>query len=508
MRSPQPKIPIQVLMSIALFITAAMPVQAQMSDGISSWIDGPAGFLVTEEERQSFINLPNDEQAEEFIDLFWAKRDPDLSTEINEFKFEYDARVELADKEFSTEKDRGALAPQGKVLILLGFPDRHGRMKIGDYLAALYEIAPPEPDAKNINADATMQGVTFNRVKGMADAWAYTAETLPEGVYEGDGEVIFAFFDSHGIGAFRLQSGIRRAQEAEDVLSKAPAALIVNPDLTEVPAFSSLAGVSPATAEQLSVLDGETVKWPEDSVVTRAQGIASADNHPNWISALLPEGLAEADVVVGRVMNNDGSLIASLQLPVTPIVTALGTAYSFSFPATEKQTKLDFVLLSGVLPVAGTSLALEFEESELGKVHFSQVFAGAEVSSAKDAVAGDAFVFGGYQLVPRPEGRYVSSDNLSLFCLATVPDTVGPEGKNVKIRMRWYINGRPAPSSQPQSVTLLPAGPGVWVWGTQLPLSSMSPGTEYRLKVTISSADDSISRTTEVPVLMRAVIEE
>jgi len=498
-------LPILSLICLAFLLPVAQSAQAQMPDELNAWTEGPASVLVTAEERQAYATLQNDDQREAFIELFWAKRDPDLSTRDNEFRFDFDARVEAADREFSSDQDRGAQSARGEVLILLGMPDRHAQMRIGDYLATVYEQARPDIIASNPNADATMQGVTFNRAKGMADAWAYKAASLPAGAVDGDDDITFAFFDTHGNGTFRLQGGIRRALEAEQVLAKAPAALIVNPDLTEIPSFAALAGVPSATAEMLSILDGGTLTWPDDAIVTSAQGIASLKNHPNWIFVLLPSGSVDADVVVGRVFAEDQSLIGSFQLPVSPVSTALGAAYTFALPATGNQAKLDFALLAGVELVAGTNLALDFEEIEEGKVHFSQAFAGAEISSARDAAAGDPFVFGGYRVVPRPEGRYTTSENLSVFCLASVPEALGPEGQEVKVRLRWYVGGKPAPSAQPQKVSLLPGGPGVWVWGTQLPLSSMSPGTDYMLKVKISSKDGSDSRTTEIPVLMRAV---
>ncbi len=85
----------------------------------SSWAEGPEGFLLTDDERSRFEALQTDGEVEEFIGLFWARRDPDLGTFENEREIDFTARVEAADMQFGEPERRGALSDRGQVLILL-----------------------------------------------------------------------------------------------------------------------------------------------------------------------------------------------------------------------------------------------------------------------------------------------------------------------------------------------------------------------------------------------------
>jgi len=77
-------------------------------------------YLVTGEERRTFLNLPPAER-EGFIVDFWKKRDPTPETEENEFRDEYFKRIEDANHLF-TEGEPGWLQDRGRIYILLGPP--------------------------------------------------------------------------------------------------------------------------------------------------------------------------------------------------------------------------------------------------------------------------------------------------------------------------------------------------------------------------------------------------
>lgn len=77
-------------------------------------------YLITKQERKTFINLPISER-KAFRDEFWIKRDPDPSTEENEFKDEYFKRIDDANHLFS-EGGAGWLQDRGRIYILLGPP--------------------------------------------------------------------------------------------------------------------------------------------------------------------------------------------------------------------------------------------------------------------------------------------------------------------------------------------------------------------------------------------------
>ncbi|MGA2362814.1 MAG: GWxTD domain-containing protein [Candidatus Aminicenantales bacterium] len=79
-------------------------------------------LIITPEERRTFLSLPA-EKRKEFIQDFWARRDPTPGTPKNEYKEEYFRRIEQANHLFSGGGSPGWLQDRGRVYITLGPPD-------------------------------------------------------------------------------------------------------------------------------------------------------------------------------------------------------------------------------------------------------------------------------------------------------------------------------------------------------------------------------------------------
>lgn len=78
-------------------------------------------YIITSKERKIFLGLPDSEK-EKFRKEFWKRRDPDPSTEENEFKMEYYNRIEKANETFISEGEPGWLTDRGRIFILFGPP--------------------------------------------------------------------------------------------------------------------------------------------------------------------------------------------------------------------------------------------------------------------------------------------------------------------------------------------------------------------------------------------------
>ncbi len=99
-----------------------------------------ARYIITEGERRAFLQLPDSEKPQ-FIQDFWARRDPDPYTEINEFKEEYFKRLDSADKLFLGEGKPGWLTDRGKIYVLFGPPtDRVTTPMSGDAYSRCREV--------------------------------------------------------------------------------------------------------------------------------------------------------------------------------------------------------------------------------------------------------------------------------------------------------------------------------------------------------------------------------
>ena len=72
--------------------------------------------------RSKFKKLKKDKEKEEFIALFWAKRDPTPYTEKNEFKEAFYANLEFVNTKYTRGQEMGWKTIIGKILLFFGMP--------------------------------------------------------------------------------------------------------------------------------------------------------------------------------------------------------------------------------------------------------------------------------------------------------------------------------------------------------------------------------------------------
>src|SRR5687768_7185513 len=91
----------RTLITATMVLTvAAVGLAANLSKTFDEWGKGPAQHLMTKEEQKQWKSLNSDAQAQAFIDLFWARRDPSPATPQNEFRDQFDLIVKTADEQF------------------------------------------------------------------------------------------------------------------------------------------------------------------------------------------------------------------------------------------------------------------------------------------------------------------------------------------------------------------------------------------------------------------------
>lgn len=110
-----------LLLAAALLAACATYQLEKRLDPVSKDFLSKVRYLITREERRTFVNLPEPERPK-FIDEFWKKRDPDSETTENEFKIEYFQRIDEANHLFSEGLEPGWLQDRGRIYILLGPP--------------------------------------------------------------------------------------------------------------------------------------------------------------------------------------------------------------------------------------------------------------------------------------------------------------------------------------------------------------------------------------------------
>ncbi|HEY6392848.1 MAG TPA: GWxTD domain-containing protein [Bryobacteraceae bacterium] len=86
----------------------------ELSSAYDSWEKSDVAYIITDEERQAFHRLSNDEERDRFVEQFWLRRDPTPDTEENEFKEEHYRRIAYANERFASgipgwKTDRGQI---------------------------------------------------------------------------------------------------------------------------------------------------------------------------------------------------------------------------------------------------------------------------------------------------------------------------------------------------------------------------------------------------------------
>src|SRR5207253_4472824 len=97
-------------------------LQRELGSSYKKWLDEDVRWIITDEERDTFKTLSNDEERDNFIEQFWLRRDPTPDTVENEFKEEHYERIAYANEHFPAGVP-GWKTDRGKMYIMYGKPD-------------------------------------------------------------------------------------------------------------------------------------------------------------------------------------------------------------------------------------------------------------------------------------------------------------------------------------------------------------------------------------------------
>ena len=115
-------LPVILFLSLAAPATPG-PVQDPETDHFRKWLREDVLYIITPEEAHVFLGLTTDREKELFIEQFWARRDSDPRTSVNEYKEEHYRRLAYSNENF-TSGFPGWKTDRGMVYIKFGAPDR------------------------------------------------------------------------------------------------------------------------------------------------------------------------------------------------------------------------------------------------------------------------------------------------------------------------------------------------------------------------------------------------
>jgi GWxTD domain-containing protein len=515
----------------ASFALSAFALSAEFLE----WGRGPASFLMTKEESAQWKTITSDDEAKAFVLLFWARRDPTPATVRNEFREEYERRVATADKNFPSEKGRGAMTDRGKTLVLFGMPkkiERAGNQRQGSM--------PGMPGG--LGDRGTMQGAptpTSDSLQGGPQTMgAFTAGGATEAdegqvwTYEGEGtSAIFPqahaqlrFVDKDGKGKFILQRGGVDVAAAE---RKAIEKAIVRPNLTS----ADLAAAPPA--ESVSVtsipeaplaptdLTTESLKAAVAEFKAAAKSPYTKQSYATWgefvtadgeyfvpVQLYVPQstGITAAQNLTffGVVQDESGKSVAAFEEPANLTASKDDLFADRSFTALPAGKYRGYFGLADngkpvTLVASDMQLAGTLDKAATGispLILSNNVYALSEAQKVDDP-----FAFGGLKVVPKGDKSFRKTDDLWYFVELRNPgiaEAAAPAEGAVaapgtpKVQIKVDVEGTDTTGKKikmaapPREIEAaeIKGVPGHFAVGNAIPLASFKPG-DYTFTVKV-----------------------
>src|SRR5579864_9617853 len=73
----------------------------ELSKTYKKWLDEDVRWIITDQEREAFLKLSNDEERDQFIEQFWQRRNPTPDSVDNPYKDEIYRRIAYANEHFA-----------------------------------------------------------------------------------------------------------------------------------------------------------------------------------------------------------------------------------------------------------------------------------------------------------------------------------------------------------------------------------------------------------------------
>ena len=126
-----------ILVALACIATAA--ARPEIPAKYKKWLQQDVAYIITNEEKKSFVDLSTDADRDRFIEHFWDVRNPTPGSPENSYRAEHYRRIEYANQFFGhTSHTDGWRTDMGRVYITLGEPQQRQK------LLGLQKITPME----------------------------------------------------------------------------------------------------------------------------------------------------------------------------------------------------------------------------------------------------------------------------------------------------------------------------------------------------------------------------
>jgi GWxTD domain-containing protein len=468
---------------------------------------------MTADETAKWKAITSDAEAQSFIDLFWARRDPTPATPANEVRDDFEARVAATDKAFTYKGTPGSMTDRGRTVVVLGKFEKRMAQKGG---AAAGTGGSDDSDA------AAGFGNQVNRTPSM-EVWQYDASKVPG---MGTGTVEIHFVDRANVGDYHFDMG-RRTADLEATFAHVNEARITNPNpemaaqtttqttttktvqktttTTEPAGPAPLA--TPALLAAVAAEKGGTSTLPKVGTVVETQLVSPTGEFYVPIGIYVPKsaglGADAADTLFVSIDDAAGSVYSSFEQPVKPFVSGgdLLADWSVALPTGKYSAVVG--LAKGGQPVVVASKKFDVTDVAKDATGTSAMILSNNLAETLEAAPMKSpFAFGKLKVVPKGNLAFSSKDDLSYFIEVHNPG-IDAATNLPKLQSKIELSGGKlkAPISAPLSdAPALPLsgapGPGQYAIANSIPLGQMTnplPPGDYVLRVKLI---DTVSKKT------------
>jgi GWxTD domain-containing protein len=475
------------ILAIAISASAVANVSPKFVD----WAEGPVRHIMTKDEAKTWKTLRSDDEAQAFIDLFWARRDPTPATPRNEFREDFEARVDFADRNFSNGRINGALTDQGKVFILFGPPFRVSG-KAGKDAESSSTFAGATPGKAPVDSQGNLI-LGHPTAEPNQQFWMYAHDKKPKFVNQADFTIVFA---DEGRGDWRL--GMTERVNPEALFIQAAAASIVSPKLTKAPVYEKPAVVRKTTFnnpelktawEQFRSGDKQTVG---NAHLTWGEFVTSDGEQFVSAQIYVPAG---GDVPTGQritsfavIENKSGEIVDVKEDDVTMMALGKDAYIDRSVDVVPGTYTATFGVASGGKILAASRVPMTIEGLDAAAVGVSPLLlAGAVYPLQTEWRPADPFTFGGLKVVPKGDAVFAPGGDLWYFVELRNPGVTDQGVPNVRVQIDIHGTTAKGPKEvkfpmKDTNLARLKGEKGRYGLGLDIPLDGFVPG-DYTMKV-------------------------
>ena len=448
--------------------------------------ESPAGFLMTKGDTKEWKNITTEAQAEDFIELFWAKRNPYPSQPFNTFKAQFESRVRYADENFSYEGKRGALTDRGRVLIVMGPPHQAERRAPTETIQRMDDMASGTDE-----------------VRAAAAMWAYDPARLPPELKIKGSRLLFVFYEEKAqTNNFILDRSHQDATMGMRALAKAPEAYVLHPKLTEVPKPVAVPGATAAAAAHLDWLAVPSAPWTDRAVILSLLGVADAGHRPFWLHIGLPEDAPPLDLFAGRVLSPDGTVLSTFEKEIEPLEFEGQSAYHLTFPLEAGSYRVEVVGAAGPEPQVVYAEDVTIPEVTSEGTWLSDIIVGLYAEPKDDALLGSAYCLGRLHVLPMSSPDVTRKNEVSFFGFLVRPKESADGKVAIDSTIQLKRDGRRFGRPLDLPMDAIQVSDDVFVYANGINLGALPETGAYTmiLKVSDPASETSVEREVEINV--------